>query len=320
MKSQALISVIVPVYNTSKYLDECIDSLIRQNYRNLQIILVNDGSTDDSLQICLKYKDRDNRIEVIDQQNGGLSSARNSGLKAAFGDYISFVDSDDKIHEDMLNTLYEILERYNCDIAECHISTEEPLYTAIDSFEEGVIAAKEWINDIIFNTSHYGVPYRLFSKETIKNKRFKEGYIYEDTFFMLDIIDNISKIGYTTKKLYYYRPTPGSITKSQFSEKHLDMISATENLLSFLQCHNYPTREIRKIEQDLCKRCCNFYIGALESDISTNNAIYQNLKNKQSAYIYSSIPSVLLLLQYGLPTAIFKHAYLALKKIKNICR
>ena len=114
-----LISVVIPVYNTEKYLKECIDSVINQSYNNLEIILVDDGSTDNSLEICNKYADMDKRIKVIHKNNGGLSDARNVGIENANGKYITFVDSDDFIENDMYELLYNDVCENNAEIAGC---------------------------------------------------------------------------------------------------------------------------------------------------------------------------------------------------------
>ena len=113
------LTVIVPVYNSSKYLKKCIESILEQTYVNTEIILVNDGSTDNSIDICKEFKQIDNRIIVIDKENGGVASARNAGLEVATGSYVAFVDSDDYVEKDMYETMIEALNNNNADIVEC---------------------------------------------------------------------------------------------------------------------------------------------------------------------------------------------------------
>ena len=115
----SLISVIVPVYNAKKYLDRCIQSIINQKYKELEIILVDDGSKDNSLEICKSYADKDNRIQVIHKENAGVSAARNTGIEAASGDFIAFVDSDDYIDENMYFNMMQKASEYNCDLVMC---------------------------------------------------------------------------------------------------------------------------------------------------------------------------------------------------------
>ena len=117
MISEDLITIIIPVYNVEQYLERCLESVIRQSYKNLEIIIVNDGSTDSSLKITDEFKERDHRITVINQSNAGLSAARNTGIAASNGKYLSFVDSDDYIHRQFIELLYLNAEKYKADIA-----------------------------------------------------------------------------------------------------------------------------------------------------------------------------------------------------------
>ena len=145
-----MISVIVPVYNVEKYLRQCLDSVLAQTYRELEIILVDDGSTDGSGAICDEYATRDSRIKVVHQQNGGLSSARNAGLDLATGEYVAFVDSDDYIHETMLELLYQALVENNADTVICNfervdekgdvisVRSLQPLANGVVSMEEAL--------------------------------------------------------------------------------------------------------------------------------------------------------------------------------------
>ena len=118
-----LVSVIVPIYKVEKYLGKCVDSIINQTYKNLEIILVDDGSPDNSGKICDEYAKKDNRIKVIHKENGGLSSARNAGLDVATGEFIAFVDSDDRIHLDFVEKLYRAIKEENADIASCYVES-----------------------------------------------------------------------------------------------------------------------------------------------------------------------------------------------------
>ena len=117
---EQLVSIIVPIYNVEKYIKECIDSIINQTYKNLEIILVDDGSPDCCPKICDEYSKKDKRIKVIHKENGGLSSARNAGLDVAKGEYVSFIDSDDVVDEKFIETLYNLCIENNCDISECN--------------------------------------------------------------------------------------------------------------------------------------------------------------------------------------------------------
>ncbi len=123
------ISIVVPIYNAEKYLDRCIQSILNQSYKDLEIILIDDGSTDSSNKICNNYQKRDNRIKFISQKNEGVSAARNRGISEATGEFIGFVDSDDYIQPNMYETLYGLINKYNCDISICGYFIEYPEYT-----------------------------------------------------------------------------------------------------------------------------------------------------------------------------------------------
>ena len=116
---EGLVSIIIPVYNTSAYIDRCLDSVTKQSYNNIEIILVDDGSTDDSHEKCLSWAKKDDRIKIITQKNGGLSAARNAGLDVCKGEYIQFLDSDDKIGQDMVKKMISEIEKNNADLAAC---------------------------------------------------------------------------------------------------------------------------------------------------------------------------------------------------------
>lgn len=177
------ISVIVPVYNVEKYIEECISSIMRQTFDNLEIILVDDGSTDNSGKICDELAKKDLRINVIHQSNQGLSAARNTGLKHAMGDYISFIDSDDYIHIDMLNKLYEAIINSDSDLAICnykyvymqdfvgkHVDYQSPMHNEILTREEAIgklFEATPWFYITATN--------KLYKRKIWKNMCFPEG-------------------------------------------------------------------------------------------------------------------------------------------------
>lgn len=224
-----LVTVIVPIFNVEKYLEKCIDSIRQQTYRNLEIILVNDGSQDNSGSICDRYANLDNRIRVIHKKNGGLSDARNSGIKAANGDYISFIDSDDYIEKETYDILINSIKSNNADMAICGRWIEEELcrrelYTeskeiVMDSTE----ALKLYFKRRKMDASACD---KLFKKELLKDMYFPVGKIHEDIFVMDKIIMKCKKIVHVGKPLYHYVNRKGSITKTSFTEKNLDYIDA----------------------------------------------------------------------------------------------
>ena len=176
-----MVSVIIPIYNVEKYLKKCIESVINQTFSDLEIILVNDGSTDNCKEICEDYKSKDNRIKFIHKSNGGLSSARNAGIQVATGDYYTFIDSDDYIMSDMIEQLVYMAQLTDADISLCCKTNQE------NGFEEGInkkieIFTKEEALKCILTekkilTSAWG---KLYKRKLFNEVRYPDGKIYED--------------------------------------------------------------------------------------------------------------------------------------------
>ena len=188
-----IISIIVPVYNVEEYLQRCIDSILNQSFKNFELILVNDGSTDNSLKICKEYLLNDPRVKIINKENGGLSSARNAGINIAKGRYIGFVDSDDWINKEMYKILYELCEKNNSDIAECRYTVTTGNEMNLDNSSNliTILNNEEAIKSLYTNTSYGSVVSwnKLYRCELFKDIKFPEGKLNEDQF--------------TTYKLYY---------------------------------------------------------------------------------------------------------------------
>ncbi len=235
------ISVIVPVYNVEKYLSKCIDSILSQTYKNLEIILVDDGSPDSSPKICDKYKERDNRIKVIHKKNGGLASARNAGMDIATGKYIGFVDSDDMIAEDMYEVLLENMIKSNAEIAVCYkTDILENLQTGKGIVEElnKTQALKKMVLGIEFGSHACD---KLFKREIlVSDIRFPEGKTYEDLYTIYQWINNSNRIVLCKSNKYYYRLNLESITSAAFSKSNMNLIYGLENLGDFFK-KNYGT-------------------------------------------------------------------------------
>ena len=225
-----MISVIVPIYNVEKYLEKCINSIMNQTYRDLEIILINDGSTDSSGQICDKYKKIDERIKVVHKENKGVSSARNRGLDIAKGDYIGFVDSDDYIHPNMYEILYNNLINNDCDISMCnYVKGVQEGYKfnniknnieLLDNLEQMRCFYNDKLGQIL------GCYLKLYKKELFNDLRFDENRIFEDWLIAHQIHSKCDKMVYIPNILYFYRQREGSIINSSFSIKKLDMLYA----------------------------------------------------------------------------------------------
>lgn len=221
-----MISVIVPVFNVEKYINQCIDSILNQTYHDIEIILVDDGSTDSSGKICDEYQKKDNRIIVIHKSNGGLSSARNAGVEIATGEYISFIDSDDWVENDFLESLYNCCIMYQAEIAVCRIQkrVEENQETQeYENFTEcwsGRLAVENRVLKEKIYCIQTSVWNKLYSREIIKDMSFPEGKYYEDIVYSTQAMLNSERVAYTNDALYNYRQDrPGSIMNEGFNTR-----------------------------------------------------------------------------------------------------
>lgn len=221
---EELISIIVPIYNVEEFLPNCINSILKQKYSNLEIILVDDGSPDHCGNICDEYAQKDSRIRVIHKENGGLSDARNAGIRIATGRYFTFIDSDDYISEDYVSYLYSLLIQYHADISVCDLfktssMSETEQRDADTVYEYGVDEALEaMLYAKVFSTS---ADAKLYKRELFEGVEYPVGKYMEDLFTTYRLICKSSKIVCGKRVCYYYLHREGSILHSSFSEKHL---------------------------------------------------------------------------------------------------
>lgn len=231
-----LISVIIPVYNVEEYLDRCLMSVVKQSYKELEIILVDDGTKDSSGRMCDTWAEKDDRIKVIHKPNGGLSSARNSGLDIITGKYVMFVDSDDVLSEKLISTLYTRLTESQSDLSICdplHIFDNTPPKfedTGETRILEPVVAIQEMWYQKSFLASAWG---KLYKSELFNDIRFTVGRFYEDIDIMHEIFWKCNKIAYCNAKLYGYVHRDESITTQKFSQKDLDIFIISNKILRF---------------------------------------------------------------------------------------
>lgn len=230
-----MISVIVPLYNVENYIDKCLESLVHQTYDDLEIILIDDGSLDQSGIIADKWKEKDQRIKVIHKKNGGLSSARNVGLDVCTGEYIMFVDSDDIVSIDICNQLLNQMNKYHSQISICeveHIFDKE--YCFSKSSLEKVYSSEEAICEMWYQKSFLPSAWgKLYSADIFSSLRFTEGIIFEDIDMMHEAFSNAKKISYTNAKLYGYIHHEGSITTKPFSNRDLVILDICKKIMKF---------------------------------------------------------------------------------------
>ena len=238
MSEMPLISVIVPVYRVEKYLDRCLQSITGQTWRNLEIILVDDGSPDSSGAICDAWAEKDSRIRVIHKENAGAGAARNTGLDVATGDIISMIDSDDYLEIHMYEHLMSLMTE-DVDIAECDIVlTEEENYP----LDEGTAAEirvcpledamRLHLRDEVFCQTP---PNKLYRSAVVGNIRFPVGNLIDDEFFTYKVIGNARNLARSSAKMYAYRQQPGSAMHKTFSQKRLQGLDAQLQRLAFLE-------------------------------------------------------------------------------------
>ncbi|MDR3598468.1 glycosyltransferase [Clostridium sp.] len=234
------ISVIVPVYNVEKYLEKCVDSILSQTFKDFEVILVDDGSKDRCGIICDKYESLDNRVKVIHKTNGGLSSARNSGLEIASGEYVAFVDSDDWIDKSMYKELYNEAKKHNADIVQCKFIKAKDENVSIynnESNEAEVIRNLEALCNLYNEKCIETVVTwnKLYRRYLFNDIVFPNGKIHEDQFTTYKLLYKANKVVLVDKELYYYRQTPNSIMNSDFNMSRLDFLEALDQRLEFFK-------------------------------------------------------------------------------------
>lgn len=236
-----IISVIVPVYNVEKYLAKCLDTILAQTFSNIEIICVNDGSTDNSRKILAQYAQKDSRVKIVDKKNGGLSSARNAGMKVATGEFYSFIDSDDWIEETMLEKLYNSMVSLNTDISICavhqydetnqRIDDSNPYYTlgyfdeSFDNKAFSYVDTKPFLLDVCVMAWN-----KLYRKSFIDecNAEFPEGLIFEDGPFFFSIFFKTQRVSIVRDFLYYYRINRSGSIIQKAGKKFLNVIDVVE--------------------------------------------------------------------------------------------
>ena len=235
-----MVSVIVPIYNVEEYLEECLESIRNQTYTNIEVILVNDGSTDGSREICESYCEKDIRFRLINQENQGQSVARNRGVKESVGQYIMFVDSDDVVNTDVLEVLLPYMKT-DVDIVECEMTREKEAFflNKIPTIVFEGNSKEAILNCIAFRAVKFCAFTKLYRREIVEKIPFLEGYIYEDVFTGINYLNHIRKIIVVDYIGYYYRVRPNSIMTKSFNEKNLDIFTIGKKLIESFDDNEY---------------------------------------------------------------------------------
>lgn len=285
---ETLVSVVVPVYNVEAYLEECVDSIVTQTYRNTEILLVDDGSTDRSGEMCDRLAEKDQRIRVIHKTNGGLSDARNTGIRNSKGEYIVCVDSDDIMKNTQIEVLMGLAQKYDADF----------VYAGREKFNEdskpfqdqqtpstcclSVEEALEWL--LYQNNFMTGANGKLYKRELFDGVEYPIGLFYEDLATTYRLIANSNKVAYTTEMLYGYRVRSGSIMHQGFSEKKMSCIPVTQQLYADIS-RDYPALQIAAASRAFSLNR-GIYLQMPREKKDERNAIWAELKKYRKMVLH----------------------------------
>lgn len=317
MYHKPLVSLIVPVYNVEQYLEEALNSIINQTYRNIEIIVIDDGSKDESGLICNKYASQDNRIRLIHQANAGLSSARNSALEIVHGDYITYIDSDDAVDPSYVETMVNAIVHDDSDIVVCKFDEQHtegemfanPDVRAIPAVRSGKYDHSEILRLLFDGKINTAVFNKLYKRKIWKELRFPVGHVYEDVEIAYKTYDMCRSVTVIDDVLYHQRIRPGSIT-STFSIKNVkDQMLAQSKIEAFVTANTpsvFPEKALDKLGRLHFEMLLKSYVrlslvkghneekSTLKKDLKTeiletgSNFKYHDLK-KSSYMIYWTI-------------------------------
>lgn len=272
------ICIVVPVYNVEKYVEKCIESIIAQSYPNLEVIIVNDGSTDNSLNVCIESSKNDNRIKVVSKKNGGLSDARNFGMRFCTCELITFIDSDDYVSKDYIKNLYELMVKYNADIS----CTNYINFYEDNSFGNKVkhnyikiFDSKDAIIDVLYQkniaNSAWG---KLYKYKLFEDVSFPKGKLCEDLGTFYKLFERASTVVYSSFQDYFYLQRKTSIMGSNFSEKKLDALEFANEIYS-----RYEEKKIKKAaESRICAECVNLLNQIPDDNKKVKSMVINELK------------------------------------------
>jgi glycosyltransferase involved in cell wall biosynthesis len=276
----AILSIIVPVYNVESYLEKCIESILNQTFKDFELILVNDGSTDKSFKIIKKYSRIDNRIRYITKKNGGLSDARNTGIELATGNYITFVDGDDYIEQHAYELMFDSIAKSGAEITTCgrFDIIDGKKHKKFCLSNEQSWTSNEAIRKLLMDDSiDSSVCDKIFKKDLFKEVKFPYGKLSEDLFVTVKLIQKANKVHHIGKPLYNYNHRDGSITKSEFKKNHLDALEAVKKMEDFfLNEKILLKKELLHFKVKITLYLMDFLINS--HNFSINKDSYQQLK------------------------------------------
>lgn len=316
MTTGPLISIIIPVFNVEDYLERCLNSLINQSYKNIEIILVNDGSTDNSGIICDKYVKKDSRIKVNHIKNGGSSIARNTGLKMAKGAFIGFVDSDDWVMPDLFSTLLSFAIDKDLSVVECSsvesIALKNHNYS--DNSKFGIIESKHDTLIRVIKNKRFAVWRRIYKADLLKDRYFKKHILHQDVYYTMDVLNEVDKIGFIDKPLYIYNvENENSVIRSKYSLKKLNSIGAGEYvvLATVNESEEIQCSAKQYFFQFLTSHYNHLFANnALDKNFIHRNKIRKQLTKHHSLKCFNFFAFIIILL----PKSIYKYFLVVNKK------
>ena len=290
-----LISIIVPVYKVEKYLRRCIDSILAQTYQNIEVLLIDDGSPDNSGEICDEYAERDSRVRVFHKPNDGVSSARNLGLKEAKGQYIGFVDADDYIDKSMYEVLLNNFLQEQADISICSYNQEDKngVFHKHWPREDYLTITGDRQIECLISNQYYTCSCwdRLFKKELLHGFQFDESKkVYEDLLFLYEVAKKSSATVFTSVPLYYYCNNDGtSVARSFFDDRKMDIINVSQYILDDITASKPSMKRVAKrefVRNNIM--CASLAKAAGYSNQENIKLIQRNIRKNLVSYLFSS--------------------------------
>jgi len=275
-----LISIIIPAYNAEKYIENCLESCLNQSYKNIEVIVVNDGSTDKTAIIVENYSSNDSRIKIVSTENGGVSRARNIGIDASNGDYLTFVDADDRLLPNALEIMLKVLHENSADIVAAktfamQIGEQKNIPESSYNTEiwQNYEAVSKSLDD---HPATYSAVAKIYKKEALKGVRFPEGYkIHEDSYFIFELLASCPRMVVLDAYVYKVYLSPNSASRSGFSDKYFDILRILQKKIDFINA------ELPQFKNKVSNLSVKAHMALLYNLCKTYNKIYRE-KEKQS--------------------------------------
>lgn len=284
MNDKSLISVIVPVYNVEKYLGECLDSIVNQTYKNLQVILVDDGSTDTSGKICDEYAENDERITVVHQENQGAGAAKNTGLELIKGEYFSIIDSDDYIDLSMYEKMISLLEQYDSDIVQCLFKQVYKNKIIVRKYSTVnkvciVLTPQKYLQQLLYDWKFALFSIKVFKTSLLKDIRFPVGRKIDDEFFTYKLVCNAKNVVSTSDSFYYYRMRKSSVMNNNGNDRLI-----YDRIDCFVERYEYVSSRFPKLKKAYYDKLADsllFYKSQLSEESERVNNLIEKYPYKQ---------------------------------------